>query len=102
MEHKKSDQVKSVQEIACNICNSNDHFTQECPTLPALKECLNDQANVINTFNKPNPYSQTYNPGWKNHPNFSWRNNNNAQSSQAPPPQNFQNAQPYAPYVPPP
>ncbi|XP_052297041.1 uncharacterized protein LOC127902243 [Citrus sinensis] len=89
-------------EIACNICNSNDHFTQECPTLPALKECLNDQANVINTFNKPNPYSQTYNPGWKNHPNFSWRNNNNAQSSQAPPPQNFQNPQPYAPYVPPP
>ena len=63
LEHKKSDQVKSVQEIACNICNSNDHFTQECPTLPALKECLNDQANVINTFNKPNPYSQTYNPG---------------------------------------
>ncbi|XP_024042132.1 uncharacterized protein LOC112099218 [Citrus clementina] len=102
LEHKKSDQVKSVQEIACNICNSNDHFTQECPTLPALKECLNDQANVINTFNKPNPYSQTYNPGWKNHPNFSWRNNNNTQSSQAPPPQNFQNPQPYAPYVPPP
>ncbi|XP_052297471.1 uncharacterized protein LOC127902467 isoform X2 [Citrus sinensis] len=102
LEHKKSDQVKSVQEIACNICNSNDHFTQECPTLPALKECLNDQANVINTFNKPNPYSQTYNPGWKNHPNFSWRNNNNVQSSQAPPPQNFQNPQPYAPYVPPP
>ncbi|XP_024035548.1 uncharacterized protein LOC112096355 [Citrus clementina] len=102
LEHKKSDQVKSVQEIACNICNSNDHFTQECPTLPALKECLNDQANVINTFNKPNPYSQTYNPGWRNHPNFSWRNNNNAKSSQAPPPQNFQNPQPYAPYVPPP
>ena len=102
LEHKKNDQVKSVQKIACNICNSNDHFTQECPTLPALKECLNDQANVINTFNKPNPYSQTYNPGWRNHPNFSWRNNNNAQSSQAPPPQNFQNPQPYAPYVPPP
>ncbi|KAK9211927.1 hypothetical protein WN943_001306 [Citrus x changshan-huyou] len=102
LEHKESDQVKSVQEIACNICNSNDHFTQECPTLPTLKECINDQANVINTFNKPNPYSQTYNPGWRNHPNFGWRNNNNAQSSQAPPPQNFQNPQPYAAYVPPP
>ena len=55
----------------------------------ALKECRNDQANAINTLNKPNPYSQTYNPGWRNHPNFSWRNNNNAQFSQAPPPQNF-------------
>ncbi|GLU07084.1 hypothetical protein SLE2022_240580 [Rubroshorea leprosula] len=24
-----------------------------------------------------NPYSNTYNPGWKNHPNFSWSNNQN-------------------------
>ncbi|XP_048228978.1 uncharacterized protein LOC125369805 [Ricinus communis] len=23
-----------------------------------------------------NPYSSTYNPGWRNHSNFSWRNNN--------------------------
>ncbi|XP_048227250.1 uncharacterized protein LOC125369280 [Ricinus communis] len=23
-----------------------------------------------------NPYSNTYNPGWHNHPNFGWRNNN--------------------------
>ena len=24
-----------------------------------------------------NPYSNTYNPGWRNHPNFRWRNNDN-------------------------
>ena len=24
-----------------------------------------------------NPYSNTYNPGWRNHLNFSWNNNNN-------------------------
>ena len=23
-----------------------------------------------------NPYGQSYNPGWKNHPNFSWKNQN--------------------------
>ena len=23
-----------------------------------------------------NPYGQSYNPGWKNHPNFSWKNHN--------------------------
>lgn len=57
LEYKRSDQVKSVQEIACSVCNPNDHFTQDCLTLPALKECLHDQANAINTFNKPNPYS---------------------------------------------
>jgi hypothetical protein len=21
------------------------------------------------------PYSETYNPGWRNHPNFSWKQN---------------------------
>ena len=99
LEHKKSDQVKSIQEIACIICSSNDYFTQDCLTLPTLRKCLYDQANVINTFSKQNPYSQTYNPGWRNHPNFSWRNNNNSQSL---PPQNFENAQPFVPYVPPP
>jgi hypothetical protein len=27
-----------------------------------------------------NPYSNTYNPGWKNHPNFSYRNQSNVQN----------------------
>ena len=26
------------------------------------------------------PFSNTYNPGWRNHPNFSWSNNNNQNS----------------------
>ncbi|KAH9792938.1 hypothetical protein KPL71_004353 [Citrus sinensis] len=30
-----------------------------------------------------NPYSNTYNPGWRNHPNLSW---NNTQNTLAPPP----------------
>ena len=78
MENKKSDQVKAVEEIACDVYSSNDHFTQDCPTLPALKECLHDQVNAINTFNNLNSYSQAYNPSWRNHSKFSWRNNNNA------------------------
>ena len=40
-----------------------------------------EQANYVgNQFQKRqanNPYSNTYNPGWRNHPNFSWSNNNN-------------------------
>ncbi|PON38685.1 hypothetical protein PanWU01x14_310830, partial [Parasponia andersonii] len=48
------------------------------------------------------PNSQTYNPGWRNHPNFSWRNDNHLQSSQPPfhAQQNFQNPQGYALYIP--
>ena len=77
LEHKKGDRVKSIQEIKCNICSSYDHFTQDCPTRSAPKECLHDQSNAINTFYKSNPYSHTYNIDWRNHPNFSLRNNNN-------------------------
>ena len=47
LEYKNSDKVKSVQEIACHICSSNDHFTQHCPTLHALKKCLHDQAEIL-------------------------------------------------------
>ena len=34
-----------------------------------------DQANAIGVIKKPsnyNPYSNTYNLGWRDHPNFSW------------------------------
>ena len=65
LEIKKSEYVKTIQEVACYICNSNEHVTQNCPTLTALQDCLSDQVSAINTFKKPNPnsYSQTYNSG---------------------------------------
>ena len=37
-----------------------------------------------------NPYSNTYNPGWRNHPNFSWSNNNNVQKGNPNPPPGLQ------------
>ena len=33
---------------------------------------------------KNDPFSNTYNPGWRNHPNFSWRDQ--GANRQAPPP----------------
>jgi hypothetical protein len=76
--------------------------------LPSFKECVHEQAHALNSFQRPNnnPYSLTYNPGWRNHPNFSWKSgNNNAQTSQSPyqAHHNFQNSHGYAPpYAPPP
>jgi len=108
LELKKSGQLKSVQDIVCQICETNEHSTNNCPTFSSFKECLHEQAHALNSFQRPNhnSYSQTYNPGWRDHPNFSWKSgNNNAQTSQ-PPFQalhNFQNSHGYAPlYVPPP
>jgi hypothetical protein len=105
LELKKSGQLKCVQDIVCQICETNEHSTIDCPTLPSFKECLHEQAHALTSFQRPNhnPYSQTYNPGWRNHSNFSWKSD--AQTSQPPfqAHHNFQNSHGYAPpYAPPP
>ncbi|XP_050233331.1 uncharacterized protein LOC126681820 [Mercurialis annua] len=43
---------------------------------PVLHQNSNEQVNYVNGQRQGNdPYSNTYNPGWRNHPNFSWRDN---------------------------
>ena len=54
LEIKKTEHVKTIHEVACHICNSNEHVTQNCPILPALQDCLSDQVSAINTFKRPN------------------------------------------------
>ena len=43
---------------------------EQCPSNP-------ESVNYIGNFNRGqnNPYSNSYNPGWRNHPNFSWGGN---------------------------
>jgi hypothetical protein len=65
-----------------------DHTTLECQL--GIQESDLDQMNALNNFDRPqnDPYSNTYNPGWKNHPNFSYKNNQNIvpqQNNQNPP-----------------
>ena len=67
----------------CGMCASETHGSADCPTVPALHEALQEQANVLNTYQKPfnaNNMGNTYNPSWRNHPNFSWRNGPSANS----------------------
>jgi hypothetical protein len=84
LELKKRGKLKSVQDIVCQICETNEHSTNDCPTLPSFRECLQEQTHALNNFQRPNHnlYSQTYNPSWRNHLNFSWKSN--AQTSQSP------------------
>ena len=59
----------------CFICQSIEHLGEKCPTIPAMREMLVEQANVVDQF-KPStnaPYGNTYNPSWRNHPNLSWK-----------------------------
>jgi hypothetical protein len=56
-----------------SICVSPMHSTQNCPSASVYSEYPMEQANAFNDYRKQSngPYSQTYNSGWRNHPNFS-------------------------------
>ncbi|XP_031127650.1 uncharacterized protein LOC116029749 [Ipomoea triloba] len=63
------------QVKACEICAATGHQTDMCPTLQ-YDYC--EQANAIGGFpGQPqrnyDPYSNTYNLGWRDHPNFSYK-----------------------------
>jgi len=61
----------------CSICASPMHLAQACPSLPTFTESPMEQVNAFNDFRKQanGPFSETYNPKWRNHPNFSWKQN---------------------------
>ena len=51
----------------------------ECQTANPMGEFTIEQVKYLAKFppnQNFNPYSQNHNPVWKNHPNFSWRNQN--------------------------
>ncbi|XP_019155105.1 PREDICTED: uncharacterized protein LOC109151969 [Ipomoea nil] len=68
--------VRNVQQVkACGICAVTGHPTDMCPTLQ-YNSC--EDVNAVGGFpGQPqrnyDPYSNTYNPGWRDHPNFSYK-----------------------------
>ncbi|XP_062118985.1 uncharacterized protein LOC133832689 [Humulus lupulus] len=66
-----------VANVSCVYCGDG-HTFESCPSNPA-SVCYVGNQNV----NRNNPYSNSYNPGWRQHPNFSW-GGQGASSSGAP------------------
>jgi len=67
----------NVQQVkVCSICSLQGHASDMCPT---MQEDYIEQAHAIDgTFNgqpqrKYDPFSNTYNPGWRDHPNLPQR-----------------------------
>ncbi|XP_057790737.1 uncharacterized protein LOC131007839 [Salvia miltiorrhiza] len=88
----KSQQVMSVE--TCGICGESGHGANLCPKMgePIFED--EAQVNALQGFQprpKLNPFAPTYNLGWRNHPNFSWRQNQGQGPSQNA--QNFQQPQ---------
>ena len=56
-----------VSVAYCSICDGN-HDSANCFHV--------EQIHNVNSYNRPlqnNPFSNTYNSGWKNHPKLGWR-----------------------------
>jgi hypothetical protein len=58
-------QVQPAHTITSEICNGPHHTVHYFATPQQIEE--------IKFLQHNNPHSNTYNPGWKNHPNFSWK-----------------------------
>ncbi|KAK8685965.1 hypothetical protein V6N13_124993 [Hibiscus sabdariffa] len=76
-----------IQEVKafdafCEHCGSN-HDASECGQQV-------ESGCYVGNYNR-NTMSNTYNPAWRNHPNFSWKNQNNTLNPQQPNQMGFQN-----------
>ncbi|XP_022859966.1 uncharacterized protein LOC111380597, partial [Olea europaea var. sylvestris] len=71
---------------SCENCRAN-HMTENCTSIGYPDEQVNF---IQNGSRNLNPFAQTYNPGWRQHPNFRWsdnqqgNNSNNAQQEKKP------------------
>lgn len=61
--------------MVCGVCSIQGHASEKCPQL--IENGGWESANVIGFQGQNQPkndlYSNTYNPGWRDHPNFKWR-----------------------------
>ncbi|CAN6554948.1 unnamed protein product [Malus baccata var. baccata] len=59
----------------CSVCSMQGHANDQCPKL--IENGGWESANAVGFGNqnqpRHDPYSNTYNPGWRDHPNFKWR-----------------------------
>ncbi|CAN6677811.1 unnamed protein product [Malus baccata var. baccata] len=65
-----------VQNVsACGVCSMQGHPTDKCPQLIENGgwETLNAVGFGQSYQQRNDPFSNTYNPGWRDHPNFEWR-----------------------------
>ena len=77
----------------CEMCEGY-HGYGLCPFVD-VNSLPMEQVQVVGSYpSQNNPYSNSYNPRWRNHPNFSWRNDQEGQGSGQPPQQMYQQGPP--------
>ncbi|CAN6711793.1 unnamed protein product [Malus baccata var. baccata] len=66
--------VQQPLQAACSICYMITHDFMSCPHKDVSPDFTAEQVNAFNNFQRPryDPYSNFYNPGWRDHPNLRW------------------------------
>ncbi|KAK8507721.1 hypothetical protein V6N12_067051 [Hibiscus sabdariffa] len=82
MQRQSNTQEVKALDAFCELCGNN-HDASEYGHAP-------ESSCYVGNFNK-NVMSNTYNPAWRKHPNFSWQNQNNTLNPQQPNQSGFQN-----------
>ena len=87
---KLTSEIKEVKAIIEGLSRQITSLLTVKSTEPHDHDSYSDQANAIGVMRKPsncNSYSNTYNPEWRDHPNFSWsqRFQQNRPTTPAPP-----------------
>ncbi|KAM1911995.1 hypothetical protein ACFX14_000100 [Malus domestica] len=73
--HEMAEGMKMQGSIVCGVCSIQGHVFEKCPQLIENGGWESAHAIGFQGQNQPrnDPYSNTYNPGWRDHPNFKWR-----------------------------
>ena len=68
LEIRNQHEVRAVAEAAVPnqpsfICQSTEHQGEHCPTIPSVRDMVDEQANVVGPCKPPStaPYDNTYN-----------------------------------------
>ena len=72
---ESSSEIKEVKNMVEGLSRQIASLTTAKSIEPHDNDSYPDQANAIGVMRKPsndNPYSNTYNPRWRDHLNFSW------------------------------
>ncbi|CAN6680009.1 unnamed protein product [Malus baccata var. baccata] len=76
---------QSSPNVSAQIAKMEKNFNAKFTALiqDSYPELVQEHVNMVNNFIRPksDPYSNTYNPGWKNHPNLSWGGNQQSYQS---------------------
>ncbi|CAL1379676.1 unnamed protein product [Linum trigynum] len=76
----------------CQWCETSNHLVEECQNMRE-SSTPKEQLDFIANARSLDPYRNTYNEGWRQHPNFAWNNNTTKPPSFPAPAGGFQQRQ---------